>query len=270
MRRIVSFDCEGDRLLGTIDEAGGATGVLVVAGGNEVRVGAHRGMALLAERLAAHSVPVFRFDRRGIGDSEGENRGWDCSAPDIAAALAAFRCEQPQVEQVVGFGNCDAATALALLDSACDALLLANPWLGNEDAALPPAALRAHYARRLRDPRAWLGILRRGLGNLSNLSAVLPKSSQQPLASRMATALASRPATIVLAARDRTAQVFAAAVRPPPGVTMVRLDTASHSFAGAGNALAQVVLDAVERVRKDREDPRSTRIHSPTPSLGDA
>ena len=99
---------------------------------------------------------------------------------------------------------------------------------------------------------------------------MLPKSSNHPLASQIAAALAARQATIVLAARDRTAQVFAAAVRPPPGVTLGRLHTASHSFAGAGDALARVVLDTVERVRDDREDRRPTRIQSPTPSLGDA
>lgn len=246
MRRIVAFSCEGDQLVATVDEAAGATGVLIVSGGNEVRCGAHRGMALLAGRLAAAGVPVFRFDRRGIGDSEGENRGYAASGPDLAAALAAFRCEQPQVAQIVGFGNCDAASALALHDTGCNALVLANPWLGDEGAPLPPAALRRHYLRRMRSLAAW----RRGLARLSSVFALaraaLGKSAEQPLARQIAQALGHRPTTIVLASGDRTAQVFAAAVRPPLGVAVVKVHTASHSFAGQDHALERIVLQAVK------------------------
>src|SRR3546814_6776173 len=67
------------------------TGLLIVAGGNELRSGAHRGMAKLAARLARDGFPVFRFDRRGVGDSEGENGGFLSSGPDIAEAVAAFQ-----------------------------------------------------------------------------------------------------------------------------------------------------------------------------------
>ena len=76
MRELIAFDCTGETLLGALDRAKGATGLLIVSGGNEVRMGAHRGMASLAARLAARGVPVFRFDRRGIGDSSGENGGY--------------------------------------------------------------------------------------------------------------------------------------------------------------------------------------------------
>ena len=48
MRELISFPCEGDTLAGTLDDAPGATGLLIVSGGNEIRCGAHRGMALLA------------------------------------------------------------------------------------------------------------------------------------------------------------------------------------------------------------------------------
>ena len=241
----MTFACEGDTLVGAVDEAPGTTGVLIVSGGNEIRCGAHRGMALLAKRLAAAEVPVFRFDRRGVGDSEGENRGYSASESDIAAALTAFRREQPQVSRLVGFGNCDAATALALFDTGCDALVLVNPWLGNEDAPLPPASLRRHYIRQMRSPAAW----RRGLARLTtalgDLRAALSKAPEQPLAGQIAQALHRRPTTIVLASRDRTAQVFAAAVRPPTQVKVVQVDTASHSFAGQGDALERILLDAV-------------------------
>lgn len=246
MRRIVQFGFEDSILTGTVDEAAGTTGVLVVSGGNEVRCGAHRGMAMLASRLAEHDIPAFRFDRRGVGDSEGENGGYASSAPDIAAALAAFRREQPHLARVIGFGNCDAATALLLLDRDCDALVLANPWLGDEDAPLPPAALRRHYLRRLGSGAAWRAFLSNNkVAMLKGLASALSTSREQPLAEQVLAALARRPATILLAARDRTAQVFADGVRPPAGVRVRRIDTASHSFAGEDQALAQAVLAAV-------------------------
>ena len=90
-RRHLVFACEGSRLAGTLDEAGGATGLLIVSGGNEVRAGAWNGQAQFAARIAAAGFPVLRFDRRGCGDSEGPNGEFRASAPDIAAALAAFR-----------------------------------------------------------------------------------------------------------------------------------------------------------------------------------
>src|SRR3546814_13665009 len=105
-------------------------------------------MARLAQRIAAAGHPVFRFDRRGIGDSEGENGGFEASGPDIAAAIPAFRAAAPQLTRIVAFGNCDAASALLLhRPLPLDAQTLANPWTseGSEDdesdaPALPPAA----------------------------------------------------------------------------------------------------------------------------------
>ncbi|WP_374942815.1 hydrolase 1, exosortase A system-associated [Sphingomonas sp.] len=242
LRRIVLFDCEGHRLVGTLNEAPGTTGVLIVSGGNEIRCGAHRGMALLAQRLAMADVPVFRFDRRGIGDSEGTNGGYATSAPDIASALAAFRREQPHIARAIGFGNCDAATALALGGDELDSLVLANPWLGDEDATPPPVAMRAYYARRLLDPSAWRTIFSRGLSfKVSDLRNMLGRPREQPLARQITDALRQRPVTIVLASGDRTAQVFAAAV-PVPGA--IRIDTASHSFAGHLGDLERVLLAA--------------------------
>ena len=120
-----------------------------MSGGNEVRAGAFNGASRLAGEIAAKGFPVFRFDRRGVGDSEGENRGYRKSRKDIAAALLAFRALAPQVERVVAFGNCDAATALMLASGAeCDALVLSNPWAIDDetDTTPSPAAIRSRYA----------------------------------------------------------------------------------------------------------------------------
>ena len=52
-----TFDCEGSQSLGTLDEAGAASGLLLVTGGNEVRSGAFSGQAQLAARIAAQGYP---------------------------------------------------------------------------------------------------------------------------------------------------------------------------------------------------------------------
>ena len=68
MRELTAFPRDGDTLIGTFDDAPGTTGLLIVSGGNELRCGAHRGMALLAVVIAAAGIPVFRFDLGVIGD----------------------------------------------------------------------------------------------------------------------------------------------------------------------------------------------------------
>ena len=259
MRRLLTFACEGDTLVATLDEAAHSTGLLIVSGGNEVRAGAHRGMALLAGRIAAAGHPVFRFDRRGVGDSGGQNRGWSCSAPDLVAAAAVFRREQPQMTHIVALGNCDAATALALFgqQAGLSHAVLTNPWLADSDDALPHAsAIRARYTSRAADPRQWLRLLtgRIDLGKLAHGLAKLARSRKRlgsPVTERMRHAMRdqARDLTVVLAKGDATAQAFDAAMRggAMEGRKVVRLPTASHSFhpADAEAALIETVLAAL-------------------------
>lgn len=254
MRRVIGFACAGDTLLGTLDAAPGKTGLLIVSGGNEIRIGAHRGMALLAQRLAARGIPVLRFDRRGIGDSTGTNGGFLTSGPDIGCAAATFSAEAG-IERLVGFGNCDAATALALFGAAAgiDRLILANPWVIEQQDDLPPAAaIRARYTEKLKDPREWLRLARGGV-DLRKLANGLAKVAQpQPeridsLAQRLSAALsASRlDTTILLAARDNTAIAFRDGWDGPVAIC----DTDSHSFAHRSDAawLEEQIFAAVTR-----------------------
>jgi exosortase A-associated hydrolase 1 len=250
LRKLIAFSCAGETLLGSLDEAPGTTGLLIVSGGNEIRVGAHRGMALLAQRVAEAGHPVFRFDRRGIGDSTGENQGFEGSADDIAAAAAAFRVESG-ITRIVAFGNCDAATALAFhhAGAGVDALVLTNPWVIEATDDMPPAAaIRARYAERLRDPKEWLRLLRGGVDITKLINGLIKASrneSQQrdALPTRMAVALAEAqvPAKVLLASGDNTAIAFRevwqsaafAAARAKIGVA--ELNSASHSFASVAD-----------------------------------
>lgn len=244
LRRLTAFPCEGETLLGTLDEADGDTGLLIVSGGAEVRAGAHRGMARLAAGLAARGHPVFRFDRRGVGDSTGENRGHLESGPDLRAAATCFREGTPSLKRLVALGNCDAAAALTLFgrEAGLDALILTNPWLdGAGYPELPPApAIRARYLARLRDPASWtrppnISKLVRGL------RALLRSDARPELAALYAAP--PLPTTFILADRDPTAQAFMAATY----VSFVRIPTASHSFADAADELEAAVVAALER-----------------------
>ena len=239
-RRHLSFACEGALLAGTLDEAPGTTGLLIVSGGNETRAGAFGGQAELAARIAAAGFPVFRFDRGGVGDSEGENLGFRQSAPDIAAALAAFRQAAPAVTRVAGFGNCDAASALMLSHGqGFDALALANPWtIEGGNNAPPPDAIRARYGEKLRNPREVLRLftgkvsfakLARGL-----VRAIRPAPSPTGLADEISDGLGhfGGPALILLASRDRTAQMFELGW-PVADTRIRRCVGASHAFAEA-------------------------------------
>jgi exosortase A-associated hydrolase 1 len=234
----LTFECADTTLAATLDTAAGASGLLLVTGGNEVRSGAFSGQAALAARIAAAGFPVFRFDRRGVGDSGGENRGFRKSARDIQCALAAFRVIAPQVQRVVGFGNCDAASALMLAKGAeCDALVLSNPWtIEGDDATPPPSAVRARYAEKLRNPREVVRLLTGGV-NLGKLAKGLVQAGRRSaaptsLAGEMAAGLASfdGPVRIVLAGADRTAQVFAENW-PFNDERVVRCERAGHAWA---------------------------------------
>jgi pimeloyl-ACP methyl ester carboxylesterase len=116
----------------------------------------------LAGALASEGYPCFRFDRRGVGDSEGEDPGFKGSGPDIAAAAAAFRAECPRLEGIAGFGLCDGATALALFgaEAGVESLVLANPWFVEAEAGEPPAAaIKQHYRQQLTSIQGWKKIL---------------------------------------------------------------------------------------------------------------
>jgi exosortase A-associated hydrolase 1 len=215
-RRHLAFACEGSTLIGTLDDGSGQTGLLLVSGGNELRSGAFAGQAQFAARIAAHGFPVFRYDRRGVGDSDGPNGEFKTSSPDLAAALAAFRQAAPRVTRIVAFGNCDAASSLMLSQGAgCDALILSNPWTIDSDDDVPsPEVLRDHYKRRLASPAALKRLLtgQIPIGKLvrSLIGALRPPPAPTSLAQDMAVGIASfgGPVSFLIAERDRTGVAF--------------------------------------------------------------
>ena len=217
-RRQFSFDCTGDQLAATLDEGKKSVGLLIVSGGNELRSGAFASQAILAAKIAGKGYPVFRFDRRGVGDSEGINRGYEHSAEDVRSAVEAFRNSVPSLTRVVAFGNCDAASALMLqVGAGCDALILSNPWTfdeDSEDGAMPPEAIRSRYAEKLRNPAEIKRLLTGGVSlaklwrGLRRASTTENTASGLGQAIRAGLAAFDGEARILIAERDRTAQAF--------------------------------------------------------------
>lgn len=259
MRRLLTFSCEG-QTLGASIEGDGRTGILMVMGGGQTRVGSHRMYERLGKSLAGNGYAVFRFDRRGIGDSEGHDRGFRASGPDLAAAAAAFRAEHPRLERMFGFGLCDGGTGLVLYGASAglSGLVLVNPWLVEAASGEPPpAAIKRHYRQQLLSVEGWKKILtgslsyRKLITGLGKIAAGAPAG----LAAETANALRSGPPAMLILARDDATAVAAeaewksarfAAVRTDP----IYVETDSHTFARAGDAeaLLRACLQAIERL----------------------
>jgi exosortase A-associated hydrolase 1 len=136
-------------------------GVLVVVGGPQYRVGSHRQFVLMARALADSGFSVFRFDYRGMGDSEGSTRNFEGVGPDIAAAIDVLLREQPSLTGVVLWGLCDAASACLMYckdDPRVRGLILVNPWVRTVEGEAR-ARLRHYYLRRLFQRSFWRSAL---------------------------------------------------------------------------------------------------------------
>lgn len=263
MRRLMRFPCAGATLSGSIDEADNAVGLLCVTGGSQVRSGPHRMLHLLARRVADAGYPVFRYERRGLGDSDGVDPGYEDSGPDLAAAAAAFRKAAPHIRTLAGFGLCDGATTLALhgKEAGIGGIVLANPWLVEAAPdALAPAAARAHYRDRLRSPKVWAGVLTGKvdvLGAAKSLFGAATASNASSLGDQVAARLApyAGKLTLILAERDGTA-IAAQACWKGAAFTHVRdeevvtIATDSHTFAREGDheQVARNVIAFLQRM----------------------
>lgn len=254
MRRLLTFPCDGMALAATLDDGASEVGLLMVTGGSQTRIGSHRMYERLARNLSENGISCLRFDRRGVGDSEGEDPGFRGSAPDLVAAAAVFRREAPAVRRLFGFGLCDGATALALHGGALalDGLILVNPWLVEAGTDAPPAAaVRAHYRERLLSLDGWKRLLT-GAVDLRKLwrgIARLFRREDATLATETAKALRRHalPACVILAAGDGTAIAARSALKSSDfkglNIDVQELNTDSHTFARPGDEAA--LLEAI-------------------------
>ncbi|HKT15136.1 MAG TPA: hydrolase 1, exosortase A system-associated [Allosphingosinicella sp.] len=270
MRRLLSFTCDSAALGASLDGDSGRVGVLIVTGGTQTRIGSHRMFARLAASLAEAGYPCFRFDRRGVGDSEGLDSDFRGSSDDVAAAAAAFRDQIGSMERIIGFGLCDGATALALYGAATglSGLILVNPWLVEAEAnAPPPAAIRHHYRQRLLSIEGWQKLISGSVSYrklFKGIAKIVTDRKPSVLADEVAQALAAAnlPVELILALDDATAVAaadvwrssgFAARVGKLPSHSVV-IETDSHTFARPRDSasLLSATLSALGRLRDVR------------------
>jgi exosortase A-associated hydrolase 1 len=256
--RALLFPCEGHTLVGVLSlpERPADVGVVVVVGGPQYRAGSHRQFVLLARRLASAGHAVIRFDYRGMGDSEGEARGFEHAEADIGVAIDALQQAVPAVRRVVLWGLCDGASAALMY---CDArrdtriagLCVLNPWVRSE-ASQARTQVKHYYRERLMQRAFWAKLLRGGVavdavaGLLRSMrtawrndaaTAAGPRSYQQRMASAWFGFAA--PTLLVLSGQDFTAKEFTdhargdaawAGALARPGVTVHEVPEADHTF----------------------------------------
>lgn len=267
MTSLFSIPCDSEVIAASLDGAMGRTGIVMVIGGGQTRIGAHRGFLLLSRAIAAAGYPALRYDRRGVGDSSGVDPGFEASAPDLAAAVTAFRERCPTLERIVGFGLCDGATTLCLhhAGAGIDAMILANPWVVEAEAnEPPPAAIGKHYREQMMSFDGWRRALTGGIDYRKAVRGVMKLVKPAPkdpgnLVERTAAALmaSDAPAEIVLAADDATAIAFdhewrkggLKALAGEARYSLSTIDTDAHSFAREGDfeQLVEICLAAIRR-----------------------
>jgi exosortase A-associated hydrolase 1 len=176
------FDCCGEKLVGVLHTPSetSRTLAMIVVGGPQYRIGSHRQFVSMARELAALNVYAFRFDFRGMGDSQGDPRSFEDVDEDICAAIDHVK-GLVDVDKVVLIGLCDGATAAGMYASRDDritGLVLMNPWVHSE-AVSGRARVKYYYGRRLLQRSFWRKLFGGALNwsdSVSSLRRVLSSS----------------------------------------------------------------------------------------------
>jgi len=244
-------------------DAGCRLGVVVVVGGPQYRVGSGRQFVNLARALAEAGYPTLRFDYRGMGDADGGRADFEAADDDIRAAIDALITRVPDLDGVVLWGLCDAASAIlfyAHSDPRVRGVVILNPWVRTA-ATAAKAYLKHYYVGRIKDPafwrglvkgktailpalRSWLGLARqaaRGAKAVGSGEGLASCRTPGSLPDRMAAGLRDfrGPVLLVLSGDDLTAREFEEAANASPlwrrllgesRVTVRRLADADHTF----------------------------------------
>ncbi|PHZ86046.1 hydrolase 1, exosortase A system-associated [Paremcibacter congregatus] len=214
------------------DTLSGTVGLLVVVGGPQYRIGAHRQYVHMARHAAREGIPAMRFDYSGVGDSQGTYPGFEQVAPDIHSAIDAFLHQCPQIKTVALWGLCEGASALLLGGAAHPAvshIVLANPWV-RSDSGLAKAYVKHYYWDRLKSPDLWRKVFSGGLNlkaafsglwdnvqkaflpqkNIDDNSSSSKQPDTRPFPDRMQTGLAafSGKSLLIQSGNDLTAREF--------------------------------------------------------------
>lgn len=146
-------------LVGILSPATGSTGLLIVVGGPQYRIGSHRQFVKMCREAQVQNIPAFRFDVSGMGDSAGEPTPFYQQSADIQAAINQFFALQPQLTSVVLWGLCDGASAILLAlrqqpDVRVSGLVLLNPWV-RQQQSYAKTMVKHYYLKRLTSKEFW-------------------------------------------------------------------------------------------------------------------
>ncbi len=154
----VTFNNGEEQLFGIIHQPGSTseidqtkTGVVIVVGGPQYRIGSHRQFIKLSRYLADNGFSSIRFDCAGMGDSSGKFESFLNISDDIRCAIDTIIKNSPHIDKIVLWGLCDAATAAAQYsnsDERVKGLFLLNPWVKDEQLAAK-ALVKNHYKKKV-------------------------------------------------------------------------------------------------------------------------
>lgn len=171
------IECGGMPMVGILhrpDQPATRAVLMVTAGGPQYRVGGHRQQILWARSLCEQGLAVLRFDQRGKGDSWGPFKDFVDLDDDIRCALDHMAAQCPTLEEVVLWGECNAASAIlyyAYRDARVTGAVLLNPWLHTEGGAAK-ATLKHYYWQRLRQPSFWRKLFSGRFNPVASLTSV--------------------------------------------------------------------------------------------------
>ncbi len=260
----LAFECQGDTLVGVLatptERPVATVALLIVVGGPQYRVGAHRQFVDLARQAATAGFAALRFDCRGMGDSTGSHPGFEGLDNDIAAAVDHLQLQQPDIQHVLLWGLCDGASAAALYvarraDPRVTGLALLNPWVRHTETQAR-AQLKHWYGQRLLQPAFWHKLMRGDVGVaamkglLHNMRAGLGRSAVAAADFRagMLTGVRQIPGPVLvhLAERDPTAQEFDTLLSSAPAWRSLRTSghLQLHRLPGADHTLTDAASRA--------------------------
>lgn len=253
----IDFDCEGEQLFGilSLPVQPNKRAVLLIVGGPQYRAGSHRQFTQLGRALADAGYAVLRFDYRGMGDSSGRLHDFEHIDADIRAAADALQAHCPQVEEIILWGLCDAASAACMYapqDARVRDLILLNPWVRDANS-YARTQVKHYYGARMLQGTFWRKLLggevrileglRESLGTLYKSMGRAEATPQIPFQARMLHGWRDFPGRtlLLLSGRDLTAQEFKdraastewCALLDGPRVRRVDLPEADHTFSAA-------------------------------------
>lgn len=183
---IANGDATLSAILHTPDEAAPAgkadTGMLIIVGGPQYRIGSHRQFVKLSRSLAAQGIDSMRLDTAGMGDSSGIKTAFYQQDNDINQAIAAFFQHCPQLKKVVLWGLCDAASAILIKlnqpDPRISGIILLNPWVRQQHSHAT-VMLKHYYLKRLLSRQFWHKALGGGLALRRSITELLQTVRQR-------------------------------------------------------------------------------------------